>query len=127
LKKILPDKLLLLIIAIVISSFLIGLVILLHRLSVGEWVGFIFGTVVYLVATYYLAYRRMPRENKPHGFQLIMLSLAAALVIVSAFGLFYLKIIPLEGPGASLFYTIGALGLAIATDYFVEALFHRTK
>ena len=126
-KEILPDKLLLLITAIVISSFLIGLVVLLSRLSVVEWFGFIFGTIVYLAATYFLAYRDVPREDKPRGFQLIMLCLAAALVIVSAFGLFYLKIIPLEGPGYGFFYTFGALGLAMATDYFVKALFHRTK
>ena len=69
----------------------------------------------------------MPPEDKPRGMKLITLFLAVAVVILSAFGLFYLKIIPLEGSGSSFFYTFGALGLAMATDFFVEALFHRTK
>ena len=125
--KILPDKLLLLITAIGISSFLIGLVILLARLNVGEWIGFILATIVYIAATYFFAYRGLPNEDKPRGLKLITLLLVIAVMIVSVFELFYLRIIPLEGAGASVLYTFGALGLAMATDFFMDALFHRTK
>ena len=126
-KEIFPDKLLLLITGIIISSFLVGIVILFSRLRIGEWFGFVFGTIIYLGAIYAFSFRGQPKENKPRKFKLLMLILAIAIVMSSTFGLFYFKIIPLEGYGEGLFYTFGAIGLAMATDYFLNVLFSQIQ
>ena len=80
------------------------------------------GASVYIAMLYVLIYRSVPRKDKPHGMKLVMLLVIVSLVITSTFALFYLGIIPLRGTGEAFLYILGALGIAITTEYIFKYL-----
>lgn len=125
--KILLDKVILILSAIILLIAIVGAWFLLEdylHLS-NEWIMFVLNCLVYVLLTIYIAFTMTFKRFKKTVGSFIILLIIMGAIVTGAFLIFYLRILPL--PRFAYPYTIGDTILSTITILIFEYYLELTK